>query len=62
VGQDDIVKVGQPLLKVDLELIRDKVPSLISPIIFTNLPEGMSVTVEEGRLIKRGDKGFFTVG
>ncbi len=62
VGQDDIVKAGQPLLKVDLELIRDKVPSLISPIIFTNLPEGVSVTVEEGRWIKRGDTGFFTIG
>ena len=62
VGQDDKVTAGQLLLRVDLELLRDKVPSLISTVVFINLPAGMSVTVEEGRLIKRGDKGFFTVG
>ena len=62
VGQDDKVTAGQPLLIVDLEFIRNKVPSLVSPVVFLNLPAGMSVVVEGGRLIKRGDKGFFTVG
>jgi glucose PTS system EIICBA or EIICB component len=62
VGQDDKVTAGQLLLRIDLELIRGKVPSLVSPVVFINLPEGMSVTVEEGRLVKLGDKGFFTVG
>ena len=62
VGQDDKVTAGQPLLRVDLEFIRNKVPSLISPVVFLNLPAGMSVVVEGGRLIKRGDNGFFTVG
>ncbi len=62
VCQDDPVRAGQPLLKVDLELIRSKVPSLISPVVFINLPEGLSVTVEEGRWVKKGEKGFFTVG
>lgn len=61
VEQDAPVKAGQPLLQVDLERIRDKVPSLISPVVFTNLPEGKSVCVESGRQIQRGEKGFFTI-
>lgn len=62
VKQGDRIDAGQPLLKIDLELIRCKVPSLISPVIFLNLPEGMLVTVQEGRMVKRGEQGFFTVG
>lgn len=62
VRQDDSVTVGQTLLTFDIELVRSKVPSLISPVVFINLPEGLSVTVEEGRLVKRGDKEFFAVG
>ena len=62
VGQDAPVTAGQPLLKVDLEMIRGKVPSLVSPVVFTNLPAGMTVNVEEGRLVQRGEKGFITIG
>ena len=62
VEQDDSVTAGQLLLKVDLEIVRSKVPSLISPIIFLNLPAGVSVTVEEGRGVCHGEKDFFTVG
>ena len=61
VAQGDEVKAGQLLLQIDLEQIRDKVPSLISPVVFTNLPEGVGVTVEEGRTVKAGDVGFFSV-
>jgi glucose-specific phosphotransferase system IIA component len=62
VGQDAPVTAGQPLLKVDLAKIRGKVPSLVSPVVFTNLPAGTTVSVEEGRLVQRGEKGFFTIG
>ena len=62
VVQDDPVTAGQPLLKVDLERIRDKVPSLVSPVVFTNLPTGSTVNVEEGRLVQRGERGFITIG
>ena len=62
VGQDAPVTAGQPLLKVDLEMIRGKVPSLVSPVVFNNLPAGTTVNVEEGRLVQRGEKGFFTIG
>lgn len=61
VKQDDVVRAGQPLLEVNLDLIRSKVPSLISPIVFTNLPEGRMVSVEAGRRIQRGEKNVFKV-
>lgn len=61
VGQNEKVLAGQPLLKVDLERIRDKVPSLVSPIVFTNLPAGRAVYVQAGRTIRRGEQGFFDI-
>jgi len=62
VAQDDRVKAGQLLLEVDLEQIRAKVPSLVSPVILMNLPAGQVVNVESGRAVKLGDKGFFSIG
>ena len=61
VAQGDAVQAGQRLLQVDLAMIQDKVPSTISPIVFTNLPEGVGVKVEEGRTVKAGETGFFSV-
>ncbi len=61
VAQGDTVQAGQLLLQVDLVQIQDKVPSTISPIVFTNLPEGVGVTVEAGRTVKAGEMGFFSV-
>lgn len=58
VKQEDTVKAGQLLLRVDLEAIRAKVPSLISPVVFTNLPEGAKIVVQEGRNVKKGETGF----
>ena len=61
VAQGDTVQAGQLLLKVDLAQIQDKVPSTVSPIVFTNLPEGLAVTVETDRLVQSGETGFFRV-
>ncbi|MBV7272683.1 PTS transporter subunit IIABC [Clostridiaceae bacterium UIB06] len=61
VQQGDKVKAGQQLLKVDLNEIKGKVPSIITPIIFTNLAEGESVSVKTGQQIKRGQKGFVNI-
>jgi glucose PTS system EIICBA or EIICB component len=47
VEQGDDVTIGQPLLTFDLEGIRKKAPSVITPIIFTNLSEGQSVKIEK---------------
>jgi glucose-specific phosphotransferase system IIA component len=47
VEQGDLVKKGQELLKVDLEFVKKHAPSLITPIIFTNLKQGQSVSIEK---------------
>ena len=62
VAQEERVTAGQLLLQVDLGQIQDKVPSLITPVVFTNLPEGLQVAVSAGREVKRGEKGFFSIG
>jgi len=33
------VKAGDPILRVDLTEVKEKIPSVITPIIFTNLAE-----------------------
>ncbi|MDM5327491.1 PTS glucose transporter subunit IIA [Neobacillus sp. CF12] len=41
------VQKGQKLLVADFDLIKDKVPSIITPVIFTNLAENERVVIEE---------------
>ncbi|EJO5347892.1 PTS transporter subunit IIABC [Clostridium botulinum] len=45
IKQDDKVKAGDPILKVDIDKIKDKVPSIITPIIFTNLTEDQKLEI-----------------
>lgn len=45
VNQGDKVKRGQLILEVDLEQVKQHVPSIVTPIIFTNLPNGVSVEI-----------------
>jgi glucose PTS system EIICBA or EIICB component len=39
VAQGATLRAGQPVLEVDLEAIRGKVPSLVTPVVFTNLED-----------------------
>ncbi|MCI2255025.1 glucose-specific PTS transporter subunit IIBC [Domibacillus sp. PGB-M46] len=61
VSEGDEVKAGQPLLKVDLDYIAKNATSTITPIIFTNLAEGQSVTVEKPGTVKNGDENVITI-
>lgn len=56
VKQGDKVKAGQPLLLVDLDQVKGRVPSIITPVIFTNLATGECVLVQPGSHCKRGDQ------
>ena len=49
VKEGEHVSAGQAILQVDLDAIRDKVPSLITPIIFTAYDDGESVTIADGK-------------
>lgn len=45
VNQGDMVKRGQLILEVELEQVKQRVPSIVTPIIFTNLPNGVIIEI-----------------
>ncbi|ATO49694.1 glucose-specific PTS transporter subunit IIBC [Brevibacillus laterosporus] len=59
--EGDKVTAGQPLLRVQLADVVEKVPSVITPIIFTNLQEGEQVIVKPGALVKRGEENIISI-
>lgn len=45
--QGDQVEAGQTVVQVDLDRVRPKVPSMITPVVFTNLGDGkMEITAQ----------------
>lgn len=50
VNEGDKVSVGDVLMRLDLKLLRENAPSLVSPIICTELEENQSI-----RLLRTGD-------
>jgi glucose PTS system EIICBA or EIICB component len=61
VEQGAKVKAGQPLLRVNLDEVKEKVPSTLTPIIFTNLAEGQQVLVKAGSEVKRGSANIVNI-
>ncbi|MBD1383294.1 glucose-specific PTS transporter subunit IIBC [Metabacillus arenae] len=53
VKEGDEVKQGQKLLEVDLDFVKDKAPSVMTPIVFTNLAEGELVKVKAEGNVKK---------
>jgi glucose PTS system EIICBA or EIICB component len=47
VSEGDRVEVGQPLLKVDLDFIKANAPSVMTPIVFTNLAQGEVIQIKK---------------
>lgn len=66
-GIDCHVKMGQKLKKGDLilsfnpEILRTKVPSLITPIVFTNLREGERVILNRKGLVSYKQNGIISL-
>ncbi|TFD93561.1 glucose-specific PTS transporter subunit IIBC [Jeotgalibacillus sp. R-1-5s-1] len=60
VNEGDQVKAGDLLLEADLAAIKDRVPSIMTPIVFTNLMNNEKVEVKKNK-ISRGDKGIIEV-
>lgn len=62
VSEDDHIEKGQPLLKVDLDFVKQNSPSIITPIVFTNLtPEESVVLNKSGNVsLKEEDVIFIT--
>lgn len=61
VAQGDHVEAGQPLLKVDLEYVAANAPSIITPIIFTNLFEGESVEINNEGHVELQEENVITI-
>lgn len=51
VTEGQAIKKGDKLLEVDFGAIKAKVPSIISPIVFTNLKEDQKVVIEDNEVI-----------
>ncbi|MCK1994983.1 PTS transporter subunit EIIC [Peribacillus muralis] len=61
VAQGDKVTSGQPLLKVDLEYVKNNAASIITPIVFTNLSEGESVKIEKNGNVDREEADVISI-
>ncbi|WP_151737809.1 glucose-specific PTS transporter subunit IIBC [Paenibacillus tengchongensis] len=61
VEEGDLVAAGQPIMEVDLEYVKAHAPSVISPVIFSNLPEGSSVTLKKPGKVSVGDKDIISI-
>ena len=55
VHDGDHVQVGDKLLKAEIQKIKDRVPSLASPILFTDLPENMELHVLKTGRVRTGE-------
>lgn len=61
VAQGDKVKRGQPLLKVDLAYVKEHAPSIITPIVFTNLKEGETIQIDKNGTVESGEKDIISI-
>ncbi|WP_410512177.1 glucose-specific PTS transporter subunit IIBC [Paenibacillus sp. BR2-3] len=61
VEEGDLVAAGQPIMEVDLEYVKAHAPSVMSPVIFSNLPEGTSVTLKKPGKVNIGDKDIIVI-
>ncbi|WP_106768427.1 glucose-specific PTS transporter subunit IIBC [Paenibacillus faecalis] len=61
VSEGDHVSPGQPIMEVDLEYVREHAKSIITPVIFSNLPEGVSVKLNKTGVVKSGEPNIITM-
>ncbi|MGV3097021.1 PTS sugar transporter subunit IIA [Staphylococcus borealis] len=55
VSSGDTVQVGDPLLKFDLEYIKNNAKDVISPIIITNSDQTESIHVNDVKVVIKGE-------
>lgn len=61
VSEGDLVSAGQPIMEVDIAYVKEHAPSIISPIIFSNLPEGAVVELKKSGTLKSGESNIITI-
>ncbi|WP_420810424.1 glucose-specific PTS transporter subunit IIBC [Halobacillus ihumii] len=55
IEEGDTVKQGQALMEVDLDYVKAHAPSIVTPIVFTNLSEEQSVELKATGEVKRNE-------
>ncbi len=55
------VEKGQPLLKVDLDYVKEHATSTITPIVFTNLAEGEKVVIQKQGLVNLKEENIVKI-
>ncbi|MDR6226025.1 glucose-specific PTS transporter subunit IIBC [Desmospora profundinema] len=61
IKKGDRVKQGQRLLKVDLDAVKKKAKSTITPIVITNLEEGEKLTLLKDGDVRSGETGIVSI-
>ncbi len=61
VSQGDKVTKGQPLLKVDLDFVAKNATSTITPIVFTNLKSGETISIVKEGNVSLNQEGIITI-
>ncbi|WP_040205508.1 glucose-specific PTS transporter subunit IIBC [Neobacillus jeddahensis] len=61
VTENQIVEQGQPLLKFDINYIKEHATSTITPIVFTNLAEGEKVVIEKQGQVNLKQEGIIKI-
>ncbi|WP_160724820.1 glucose-specific PTS transporter subunit IIBC [Bacillus sp. USDA818B3_A] len=61
VAENDIIEQGQPLLKFDINYIKEHATSTITPVVFTNLTEGEKVVIEKSGQVNMKQEGIIKI-
>ncbi|PLR75544.1 PTS glucose transporter subunit IICBA [Bacillus sp. V3-13] len=61
VAENDRVKIGQPLLKIDLDYIKDNATSTITPIVFTNLSADESIAINKSGSVNTKEENIISI-
>jgi glucose PTS system EIICBA or EIICB component len=61
VTENEIIEQGQPLLKFDINYIKEHATSTITPIVFTNLAEGEKVVLEKSGHVNIKQEGIIKI-
>ncbi|PLR82285.1 glucose-specific PTS transporter subunit IIBC [Bacillus sp. V33-4] len=61
VAENDRVKIGQPLLKVDLDYIKNNATATITAIVFTNLSAGESIAINKSGSVNIKEENIISI-
>ncbi len=61
IAEGDEVKQGQALMEVDLDYVKENAPSIVTPIVFTNLQEGQSVNIKATGEVNHNDPDIIEI-